>query len=329
MIELALVEGLPMAESLDSEITLSVVSPLFNEEGSVGELVRRISGAVRQLGVRYEIILVDDGSSDETWGRIVSISNADPHVLGLKLSRNFGHQNALLAGFSAARGHAVVSLDGDLQHPPEVIPALFDRWKQGFEVVQAVREDRAVSSRFKKATSALFYRFFSVMTGVFLAEGSSDFRLVDRKVLVVLLSFKDTDIFFRGAVQWVGFRRTTVPFAVEARFSGTTKYSLRKMLKFASGAIVSFSVIPLKFSVYVGLATTMLSIIEILYVVAMYMRGATVPGWASVIGITSLLFGVLFVNLGVIGIYLARLHVAAQGRPRFVVAEVIGKTASQ
>jgi dolichol-phosphate mannosyltransferase len=167
------------------------------------------------------------------------------------------------------------------------------------------------------------------MTGVFLAEGSSDFRLVDRKVLVVLLSFKDTDIFFRGAVQWVGFRRTTVPFAVEARFSGTTKYSLRKMLKFASGAIGSFSVIPLKFSVYVGLATTMLSIVEILYVVVMYMRGATVPGWASVIGITSLLFGVLFVNLGVIGIYLARLHVAAQGRPRFVVAEVIGKTASQ
>ncbi len=303
--------------------TLSIVSPLYNEEGNVSALVDRITAAVHPLAVRYEIILVDDGSKDRTWDSISAACAADGNIVGIRLSRNFGHQHALLAGLSAARGQAIVSLDGDLQHPPEKIPELVNLWRQGYDIVQTMRRDAHVAPLFKRITSRLFYRFFSAMTNVALDPGSSDFRLLDRKVLDTILSLKDTDLFFRGAVQWVGFKTATFPFDAEARFSGATKYSLGKMLTFASGAIISFSAIPLKISVYIGLFTTLLAFLEIAYITLMYFRGDTVPGWASTMGVLSLLFGILFINIGIMGTYLARLHTALQNRPSFIVSEVL------
>ncbi len=308
--------------NIPSQITLSVVSPLHDEEGNVRALVDRITAALQSLDVGYEIVLVDDGSRDKTWDAINAVCATDPSSVGIRLSRNFGHQHALLAGLSTTRGQAVVSLDGDLQHPPEKIPEMFSLWRQGYDIVHTIREDRQVASVFKRLTSQLFYRCFSVMTNVVLSAGSSDFRLLDRKVLDTILSFKDTDLFLRGAVQWVGFRTTTLPFNADRRYSGTTKYSLRKMLKFASGAIVSFSVMPLKISVHIGLLTTLLALFELVYSAVMYLRGDTVPGWASTVGVLSLLFGILFVNMGIMGTYLARLHMALQNRPRFIIAEI-------
>lgn len=310
-------------------ITLSIVSPLYNEDGNVSALVDRIIATIRTLDISYEIILVDDGSKDKTWDSIGAICAADQNIVGIRLSRNFGHQHALLAGLTAARGQAIISLDGDLQHPPEKIPDLLSLWKQGYDIVQTMRMDSQVASTFKRITSFLFYRFFSVMTNVSLNPGSSDFRLLDRKVLDTILSFKDTDLFFRGVVQWVGFKTTTLPFDVEPRFTGKTKYTLRKMLNFASGAIISFSVIPLKVSVYIGLFTTLLAFLEIAYITLMYFRGDTVPGWASTVGVLSFLFGVLFINIGIMGTYLARLHMALQNRPSFIVSEIKGATVSR
>ena len=307
----------------NSVTKLSIVSPLYNEEGNVNALVDRIIASVRPLDVSYEIILVDDGSKDNTWESISDACASDPNTIGVRLSRNFGHQHALLAGLSAARGQAIISLDGDLQHPPERIPDLLELWNKGYDIVQTKRQDQHIASPFKRITSNLFYRFFSLMTNVYLDPGSSDFRLLDRKVLDTILSFKDTDLFFRGAVQWVGFKTTTLPFDAEPRFSGTTKYSLSKMLKFASGAIVSFSVIPLKISVYVGLLTTLLAFLEIVYITLMYFRGDTVPGWASTVGVLSLLFGILFINIGIMGTYMARFHMALQNRPSFIVSEIL------
>ena len=310
-------------EKTKAKIILSIVSPLYNEEGNVQPLIERINAAVFPLGVSYEIILVDDGSQDSTWDAISTVCVENEIVVGIQLSRNFGHQHALLAGLSAARGRAIVSLDGDLQHPPESIPKMFDLWRKGYEIVHTKRYDKEVASLFKRLSSKLFYRFFSAMTNVILHRGSSDFRLLDRKVLDTILTFKDIDLFFRGAVQWVGFKATTLPFDAEARFSGTTKYSLRKMLKFALSAIISFSTIPLKISIYIGFLTTLLASIEIIYILIVYLLDYTVPGWASIMGIISFLFGIMFINLGIIGIYLARIHESSQHRPRFIVSEVL------
>ncbi len=215
---------------------MSIVSPLFGEEGSYSALTNRITDAVRPLGVSFGIILVENGSKDRTRDSISAACASDGNIVGIRLSRNIGRQHALLAGLSVARGQEIVSVDGDLQHPPEKLPDMFVLWRKGYEVVQTKRHDKQVASAFKRITSRLFYRFFSAMTNVALDPGSSDFRLQERKVLDTMLLFKDAEVFLRGAVQRVGFKATTLPYDAEQRFSGTTKYSLRKMLKFASGA---------------------------------------------------------------------------------------------
>ena len=300
---------------------LSVVIPVYNEEGNIPELCRQVTDVLRSMDVRYEILLVDDGSNDGTWSAICEGSSGYDEIEGIRLSRNFGHQHALLAGLSHARGDAVISMDGDLQHPPRMIPSLFEKWEEGFDIVNTVREDDATTSRFKKMTSSCFYKLFSSMTGVGLTQGSSDFRLIDARVLEVLFEFRDVDIFLRGAVQWLGFRCATVPYNANRRFSGKSKYPLAKMSKFALGAVVSFSDKPLWMGIWLGLATSLIAAGELVYILIRYFQGATLPGWGSTVGIISFLFGILFIILGIIGIYISRIHKSLQGRPRFVVAE--------
>ncbi|MBI4774401.1 MAG: glycosyltransferase family 2 protein [Deltaproteobacteria bacterium] len=300
---------------------LSVVIPVYNEEENVPELGRQVTDALKSLDVRYEILFVDDGSNDGTWKAICDASSRHDGIEGIRLSRNFGHQHALLAGLSHARGEAVISMDGDLQHPPRIIPALFEKWEEGFDIVNTVRTDDAETGGFKKMTSTCFYRLFSSMTDVKLAPGSSDFRLIDARVLEVLFGFRDTDIFLRGAVQWVGFNCATVPYTADRRFTGETKYPLKKMLKFALGAVISFSNKPLRMGIWLGAATSVMAAGELVYILIRYAQGATLPGWASTMGIISFLFGVLFIILGIIGLYISRIHKILQGRPRFIVAE--------
>ena len=312
-----------MSQKPTSPIIISVVVPIFNEGTNIYFLVSRLTATLEALDTAYEIILVDDGSLDRSWEYICEILNFDKNVKGITLSRNFGHQHALLAGFIHAQGKAIVSMDADLQHPPELIPKLFDAWKAGYKVVLTQRQDSDDSNFFKRMSSEYFYKLFSIITGIPMFKGMSDFRLVDRIVLESLFKFRDVDLFLRGIVNWLGFPSTVIPFKASKRLQGKTKYSLIKMLKFASGAIVSFSTKPLIIGIWAGFLTSFLAFGEILYILIKYFQGVTVAGWASTTSIISFLFGILFVLLGVLGIYLARIHQALQSRPRFIIAETV------
>jgi glycosyltransferase involved in cell wall biosynthesis len=302
---------------------LSIVIPLFNEEGNVPPLIKALEEAVAGIDKTYEVILVDDGSSDKTWSRIESAAQSNANIKGIKLSRNFGHQHALVAGLAHAKGAAIISMDGDLQHPLSLIKDLLEKWEQGYQVVNTFREDAKVASFFKRITSRYFYKIFSILTDVPMSPGSSDFRLLDRRVLDNLLKFQDVDIFLRGAVNWLGFSTVTIPYQAAKRFSGDSKYSLRKMFQFAKGSLISFSTKPLIIGVWIGVITSFLSFVEIIYIIFQYSQGQTVPGWASTIGVLSFLFGILFIILGIIGTYIARIHMALQARPKFVTSKLV------
>ena len=306
-------------------VEISVVIPVYNEASNIPELLAQLSAVLDGLGRSFEVVIVDDGSRDNSWPILTTASARAPWLVGLRLSRNFGHQHALLAGLSIARGAAVISMDGDLQHPPEVLPELVARWDAGDKVVYTRRVNEQRLGWFKRLSSRLYYSLFSWLSGVHIDPGSSDFRLLARQPLDQLLRFNDVDLFLRGAVQWLGFASSssTVEFSVSRRHAGVSKYGLRRMLRLASTGIVSFSRKPLLVGIWLGILTSVLAFLELAYILYSYMRGATVPGWASTVGIISFLFGVLFAILGVIGLYLASIHSALQGRPRFIVAEVV------
>ena len=294
---------------------------MYNEEGNISAFVDAVRTSAFSIGVPFEIVLVDDGSSDGTWQQIVDQAKLHPVLRGVRLSRNFGHQGALMAGLTEARGKAIVSMDGDLQHPPEMIPELFARWREGYMVVATERADAVDTSFFKRTTSRWFYGVFSGLTGVSMAPGNSDFRLLDASAVRALCDMNDVDLFIRGSVTWLGFRSITLPYRANKRFSGTTKYNLTKMLRFASGAILSFSLAPLKLGIWIGFATSGLAVTELIYILVQYFRGQTVTGWASMMAFMSFMFGILFVLLGVIGTYLGKIFELLKNRPRFLIGE--------
>lgn len=303
---------------------ISVVAPMFNEAGNVGPFVAAVDGVLREQGLGYEILLVDDGSRDETWARIGEESRRNPRVRGVSLSRNFGQQNAIFAGMHHARGEAIISMDGDLQHPPALIPSLIKAWREGAQVVTTVRHDSADTGWFKRKTSSWFYRLFSRLSGTSLSFGASDYRLVDARARDAMLEMRDTDLFLRGIVSWLGFRTTSIPFEADPRHAGDTKYTLGRMLRFSMGATLAFSMLPLRMGIWLGFATTALAFAEIVYVVISYFQGNTVRGWSTVIVLMSLMFAVTFILLGVIGIYLGKIFEILKGRQRFVVNELAG-----
>jgi glycosyltransferase involved in cell wall biosynthesis len=310
---------------LSDDPELSVVVPAFEEAGNVFELYRQLKSVLGNLGLRWELVFADDGSRDRTWQEICLLHAGDPEVRGIRLVRNFGHQFALLAGIAHARGRAVVTMDADLQHPPAAIEAMIRLWRDGHKVVQTIRQDDRRTPWGKRWMSRLFYRLYGFLSGVEMREGMADFRLLDRQVVDVLLKLPEAGLFLRGLVQWLGFPTTFVTYRVQPRFAGRSKYSVAKMLGLAWDGISSFSIVPLRLGIVLGLVTGGLAIVELGYVVAVRVLSDTVvSGWASAIGVTSLLFAMLFFMLGVIGEYIGRILIEVRGRPRFVVAEGVG-----
>ena len=304
--------------------TLSIVVPAYNEAGNLGELIERIRAALSDEP-SWELIVVDDGSTDDTWRTVRRLNEGHTQIKGISLSRNFGHQYALFAGLAHAGGEAVITMDADLQHPPSLIPELLERWRDGAMIVHTVRKDSGREFFLKRLTSRLYFRFFSFLSGVRIEAGIGDFRLLDRRVVDALLDFKEAGLFVRGIVQWVGFPSARVEYKSGKRFSGSSSYSLGRMIELAWSGITSFSLVPLRIGILIGLLTALLAFAELVYAVAVKLfTDSTVPGWASAVSVVSLLFGVLFILLGLLGEYIGRALVEARRRPRYVVADTVG-----
>lgn len=309
-------------ESPDAGPEISVVVPARDEEGNLQSLYESLVPVLEEVAEGWEIIFVDDGSRDATWRTVLDIHSREPRVRGLRLSRNFGHQRALIAGLSHARGRAVISMDADLQHPPEVIPELVNRWREGARIVKTVRRDLEGSPLVRRLVSRTFYRVFSFLSGVEIPPGTADFRLMDREALADVLTFREQDLFLRGIIQWVGYPTATVEYRCEPRLSGESKYTLRRMLSFAWHGVSSFSIVPLRFAIVLGFVSSALAFLGVLYaILSKVWVGQTVPGWASTVAIVSFLFAVLFFFLGILGEYIGRILVEVRGRPRYLISE--------
>ena len=306
---------------------LSIVVPAFNEAGNLPRLVAELAKILPSLEMSWEVVFVDDGSKDDTWATICALHDRDPRIKGLSFSRNFGHQYAVFAGLSNASGEVVICMDADLQHPPAVIPRLIDEWRKGSKIVNTRRVDIDALPIFKRITSRMFYTVFSFLSGVRLESGMADFRLFDRQALDGILAFSEHGLFLRGIVQWVGFPTSNVVFECPARFSGTTKYTLRKMLKFSLDGITSFSVVPLRIGIAIGVVTSGIAFWQMgSAIYAKVILGVAVPGWATTVTVMSFMFGVQFILLGLVGEYVGRVLMQVRGRPRFIINEHVGIT---
>ena len=308
--------------------TLSIVVPLYNEEGNVDLLVDRIVGIAERLpGIpSYEIVLVNDGSSDGTLGKVRAQIASRPHIVLVSLSRNFGHQLAASAGIDIAQGEAVVLMDGDLQDPPELIAQFVDKWRQGYDVVYAVRRTRKGESRFKLFTARMFYRTIKRLTKVSIPVDTGDFRLMSRRVVEALQRSRERHRFLRGLVSWVGYNQTGVEYDRDERHTGTTKYPLPKMLRFAIDGITSFSDVPLRFASYLGFFSSAIAFLYALVVVISKILRINPPaytrGWASTIVAVLFLGGVQLISLGILGEYIGRIYDEVKGRPLYLISEV-------
>lgn len=300
---------------------ISVIVPCFNEQEGLKTFNNALINALPKT-FQYEVIYVNDGSSDQTYQVILELAKENEHIRYISFSRNFGHQNALKAGYDHASGDCAVSLDADLQHPPEVIPILISKWEEGFEIVNTLRRDHQSISFAKKASSGLFYKLMNSLSDVNIENGMADFRLVDKKVLKQLKLFQENYLFFRGIIPWMGFKQTVVPFTANERFAGTTKYTFKKMLKFASTGVTAFSVKPLKLSIYLG---TIIAVFAFMYgLFALYVHLFTddaVTGWTSVIISVLFVGGINLLMLGIIGEYLGKLFIENKRRPNYLISD--------
>jgi glycosyltransferase involved in cell wall biosynthesis len=306
-------------------IKYSLVIPAYNEEPVINETHKRVTKVMQSLDGDYEIIYINDGSQDKTRDIIEELIAKDRHVRLLDFSRNFGHQPAVSAGLDHAQGDAIIIIDADLQDPPEVIPEMVEKWKEGYDVVYGQRLKRKGETFFKKITAKLFYRTLSSMTSVDIPVDTGDFRLIDKSVCEVFKRLTEKNRYIRGLVSWIGFRQTCVKYVRDERFAGETKYPLKKMIKFASDGILSFSYKPLRFATYFGILLSAASFIYLILVIIQKLAGITFAwGWPSIIAILLFFNGINLLMMGIIGEYIGRIYDETKNRPLYIIREKLG-----
>lgn len=305
--------------------TFSVVAPVYNEGATLPEFHRRMTAVLEALGEPYEIIFINDGSRDHSAEVMRELHEADPRVKGLIFSKNFGHQMAITAGADYARGAAVVVIDSDLQDPPEVIAAMVEKWRAGYELVYAYRLARAGETWFKLTTAKFFYRLIRRVTSVDIPVDTGDFRLMDRKVVDAMNRLREHHRFMRGLSVWVGFKQTGVPYQRAARFAGSSNYPLSKMVRFALTGITSFSYLPLQLATYLGFIISAISLVSIIAVVILRLSGSEAFfGQAATLVSVLFLGGIQLICLGIMGEYIGRIYDEVKGRPLYIVSQAFG-----
>jgi polyisoprenyl-phosphate glycosyltransferase len=315
-----------MGESVETA-KYSIVVPVYNEEESFPDLVKRLSEVMDLLDGPAEVVLVDDGSRDSSYQLMLEANRQDPRFKVLQLSRNFGHQVAITAGMDVASGQAVIIMDADLQDPPQVILEMAAKWQEGYEVVYAVREQREGETMFKKTTATLFYSLLRRMADIEQPVDVGDFRLVDRKALDAFLQMRERNRYVRGMFSWIGFRQAAVPYTRASRHAGRSKYPLRKMLRLASDGLVGFSTAPLRFALMAGVLLAIGAIGYGVVAIALKLAGLPyVPGYASLLVTITFLSGVQLIVIGMVGQYVARTYDEARGRPLYLVRDASGFT---
>ncbi|MFT4182132.1 MAG: glycosyltransferase family 2 protein [Rhizobium sp.] len=304
--------------------SLSVVAPCHNEEEGLREFCRRAVATARSIaGDAFEVVLVDDGSTDGTWDVIASLASETPQVLGVRLMRNHGHQLAATAGLAASRGERVLLIDADLQDPPELLLMMMPIMDRGADVVYGQRVRREGESWFKLASASLFYRLLSRLASVAIPRDAGDFRLMRRRVVDILLSMPERDRFIRGMVSWIGGRQVALPYERDARFAGTTKYPLRKMVNFAIDAITSFSTVPLRVSTWLGMVTAACAVLLLAYTLLRWLQGETIVGWSSIMAAITAFSAIQLICIGIIGEYIGRLVQENKRRPMFMIESLV------
>ncbi len=301
-------------------VKLSVVVPAFNEELMITKTAKIISEILRQKSIVYEMIFVNDGSSDKTWDKIVEVSKTNSHIKGVNFSRNFGKEAAIFAGLEKAKGECCVVIDCDLQHPPQKIVDMYHLWEEGYEIVEAIKLDRGKESFLHTTSAKCFYNIISKVTGIDMSR-ASDFKLLDRKAVLVLLNMKEKNTFFRALSSWVGFRSTQIEFKVQERTVGESKWSTWSLIKYAISNISSFSAAPMQIVTMLGVIMLLSSVL--VGSVSLYQKiiGVALNGFTTVILLQLFIGSIIMISLGVIGYYISKIYEEVKGRPRYIVSE--------
>ena len=300
---------------------VAFVIPACNEQSNVLVIAGAIKNIMAPLMYDYRILFIDDGSTDQTLPVLKAEAATNNHIRFISLSRNFGHQNALKAGLDFADGDCVIMMDADLQHPPDLIPILLEKWEGGDDIVYTIRKEQTDLSLLKRKTSAIFYNIINNMSDIELEQGTADFRLMDRKVVDAFKQIREHDLFIRGLVKWMGFSQSGIAYYPAARLSGESKYTIKKMVRFALQGITSFSTKPLYMAAYLGFSFAFLSVLYIPYIVYSFYQGHTVSGWASILAAIAFFGGLQLMILGIIGLYLGKLFMQSKSRPHYIIKE--------
>lgn len=300
---------------------ISIVIPVCNEEANVQTITDALRSVFSDLPYEYAINFVDDGSTDGTITELKRLASEHNNIFYISLARNFGHQNALKAGLDLVDADAVIMMDGDMQHPPDLIPEMIEQWKAGNDIVYTIRKDHKEMPLMKRKTSNMFYNLINNLSDIELEQGTADFRLMDRRAVEIFRTFKETDLFMRGLVKWMGFRQLGIEYDPAQRTQGKSKYTLKKMVRFALQGITSFSTRPLYIATYLGFIFSLLSLLYIPYIAYSYYVDRAINGWASIIATIAFFGGLQLMILGIIGMYLGKLFMQSKQRPHYIVRE--------